>query len=107
MIYRICHRNTPDSKVNHDGSNQKNYLSPGSKKNIHIKADSTLQSMINAGEFPRVFALVYAVADGMRMMCWPGERTRTGSTRNGCLTGITDMTTRKKRPRYGAAFLNN
>ncbi|EOD1795069.1 hypothetical protein ACJG0Y_003854, partial [Escherichia coli] len=24
------------------------------------------------------------------------ERTRTGSTRNGCLTGITDMTNTKK-----------
>ncbi|MDW9215001.1 AlpA family phage regulatory protein [Escherichia coli] len=45
----------------------KSHLSPGSKKLIHIKADSTLQSMINAGEFPQGFRV------GLRRRGWYEE----------------------------------
>ncbi|MFP1559240.1 helix-turn-helix transcriptional regulator [Escherichia coli] len=37
---------------------------PGSKKDLRIKADSSLQDMINAGKFPKGFKI------GLRRVGW-------------------------------------
>ncbi len=42
------------------------------KNILRIKADSSLQDMINAGKFPKGFKSVCVVLAGMKMKCWPG-----------------------------------
>lgn len=51
-------------EVKHDGSNKKNPYPQGVKNILRIKADSSLQDMINAGEFPKGFRI------GLRRVGW-------------------------------------